>query len=287
MNLQSKTLSLKPTALATSVALAATLALAPAAAWANGNAVFEKSEAVYGMLSSKGAVEELYVVNQFDIEKAGTLEDFGDYDRIENLTDKKEISTSDDKQTVEVDEGVFWYEGDIDDGDLPWKFDVHYTLDGSEVAADKLAGATGDVGVSINVVPNPEAAEAFSKAYMLQVSFTAPAKRCKNCAVSEGGTVVNAGSDRRVSFTVMPGKEASLTFTAEAEHFEMSGLSISGALASKDVEPASFASAENGAVEGVVFSLSTPAIEVPEEKAEVAAEPEKNFIERVLALFGM
>lgn len=272
---------------AASLALAAGLAGAPAASWADSTASFEKSETVYGTLLEDGSVDALYVVNQFDVEKAGTIEDFGAYDRVSNLTDQTDIAVSGDKQTMRVSEGVFWYQGDIVRGALPWTFDVAYTLDGSEVSAAELAGATGRVGIRVHIAANPEVTDIFSQAYLLQVSLSAPADSCSNCAVSEGGTIVNAGSNRRVSFTVMPGQDADLAFEADVEDLEMSGLSISGALAAPDIEVGSFASADNGAVKGVLFSLTTPGIETPEVKTEVVEEPEKNFLERTMALFGL
>lgn len=272
---------------AAALALSLGLAATPLPAHAETAALFEKSETVYGSLDASGAVQNLYVVNQFDVEKGGLIEDYGNYDRVENLTNFEEIATDDEKHSIEVEDGIFYYQGDIQDGSLPWDFDITYMVDGKEVPEGLLAGQSGRLKISIDIEADPDAADLFKSAYVVQASFSIPTDRCDNITVSEEGTVVNVGSDRKVSYTVMPGQAAHLTFEADVDDFEMSGISFSGAAAAKDMEMRSFMSPENTGVAQVLFSLSTPELEIPEVEEAVEEEPEKGFIERLLALFGM
>src|SRR5690625_5561585 len=50
-----------------------------------------KDEVVYGKLSSDGSVQNMYVVNSFNIEKHGTLIDYGNYEDLRNLTNLEPI----------------------------------------------------------------------------------------------------------------------------------------------------------------------------------------------------
>lgn len=274
-------------AIALAIALASTTL--PSTAY---GIVYEKDENVYATLDRDGEVEKIYVVNQFDVLSPGTIEDVGDYDCVTNLSNDSSISIADDTQTMDVGEGVFYYQGDIDGGELPWDFDITYSLDGKKVNAEELAGKSGHVEVHIVSSVNDKAPTEFTQTHILQISLNVPAEACRNI-VAEGATISDTGSDRRITFTIMPGQNADVSFSTEAESFEMSGISIAGAPAvaagTKEApEPISFVSADNNEnIARVQFALTTDAIEIPEVKKEVSEEPEKNFIERVLALFGL
>lgn len=287
----------KPIATATSGGCAALLALAcllgaPASAHAAAEAVYEKDETVYATLEHNGSVESLYVVNQFDVLSAGIIKDAGAYDRITNLSDTDPITTADDVQTIEADEGVFYYQGDIVNGNLPWDFDITYALDDRKVDATKLAGKDGRVEIRLDSSVNENVDEQFPENYLLQVSFTVPADSCHNIDVGDG-TIVDAGADRHITYTIMPGQDADLSFRADAENFEMSAITVTGTPVAadangKETPPISFMSSDNDDnIERVQFSLTTRAIEVPDPDPVVDEEPKQGFIDRVRALFGV
>lgn len=263
-------------------------------AFAESTAIYEKDENVYGTLAGDGETEALYIVNEFDVTNGGTIEDHGDYDTVANLTDMSDIKSSDGLQTISVDKGMFYYQGNIENGDLPWDFGITYTLDGQEVEADSLAGESGHLVIHITSSPNDAVDAMFFRTYMLQVSFSVPAEDCSNISAGSG-TIADAGENRQITYTVMPGESGDLTFEADVDDFEMSAISIAGASMASSIaastgmaiEPESFTSSENGNTEHVQFALTTQAIEIPDEVVPVEHEPEKNFFERVLALFGM
>lgn len=262
-------------------------------AFAEGTATYEKDENVYGTLAGDGETEALYIVNEFDVTKGGTIEDHGDYDTVTNLTDLSDIESSDGLQTISADEGMFYYQGNIENGDLPWDFGITYILDGQEVEADSLAGESGHLVIHLTSSPNDAVDALFYRTYMLQVSFSVPAEDCSNMSAGSG-TIADAGESRQITYTVMPGENGDLTFEADVNDFEMSAISIAGASMASSIaastgmaiEPESFVSSENDDTERVQFALTTQAIEIPEEAVTVEDEPELNFFERVLALFG-
>ena len=61
---------------------------------ATGEQPTPKDETVYGILAADGTVEEIYVVNGFSLEQAGTVFDVGDYAEVSNLTSTAEIVTA-------------------------------------------------------------------------------------------------------------------------------------------------------------------------------------------------
>ena len=275
-------------ALALSCALAA-----PAQAWGAAPAVYGKDENVYATLAYNGEVTDLHVVNQFDVAASGSIEDAGSYDKVSNLTSDAAIESAGGTQTVHAEEGVFYYQGDIDGGALPWDFDITYWLDGREVAAEELAGAEGRVEVRVASSLNDAVPAQFGQTFLLQIALTVPADVCRN--IDPGtGAIADAGSDRRITYTVMPGQNADASFSADVEGFEMGSISIAGAsvvpsgsASGAAPELISFTSPGNDEhIERVQFAMTTDAIEAPEVEVEVPEEPERTFIERVLALFG-
>lgn len=62
---------------------------------------------------------------------------------------------------------------------------------------------------------------------MLQITVTLDASLCTEIE-AEGATIANAGGDKTLAFTVLPGAEASYTISAEVRDFEMAGLTIAG-----------------------------------------------------------
>src|SRR5699024_2024936 len=101
-------------------------------------AVWQKSEVVYASLGAEGGVRDVYVVNRFDVEAAGTVVDHGDYAAVQNLTSEAELSREGDATVFEAEEGTLYYQGDAARAELPWNVAISYRLDGKEVPAEEL-----------------------------------------------------------------------------------------------------------------------------------------------------
>src|SRR5699024_10792951 len=108
-----------------------------------------KDEVVYGTLSTTGEQENMYIVNKLEVTKAGKVEDYGDYSSVKNLTDLSELEQSDDTVQISAPEGKFYYQGNMDNTDLPWQFSISYFLDGEPISPERLAGEDGHLQIEI------------------------------------------------------------------------------------------------------------------------------------------
>ncbi|MCR5451240.1 MAG: hypothetical protein K6F00_01270 [Lachnospiraceae bacterium] len=201
---------------------------------AAGSAKYEKDENIYGILDNNGGVEELYVVNQFEVKKAGEITDYGQFDTVTNLTNTEPINASGEKNTFQAEKGNFYYQGTDNDAALPWDFEIVYYLNGYEIKPDALSGANGDVRIHISSKKNKKANKVFYDNYMLQISMTMDNDKVKNIK-APGATIADAGTSRQINFTVMPGEDADIDLSAKVTDFAMSGISIAGIPFSMDV----------------------------------------------------
>lgn len=187
--------------------------------------VTSKDEVVYATLNANGELDSIYVVNTLEVEKAGEILDYGKYSSVKNLTDLTEIDQEGQKVEMEAQEGKFYYQGNMDkETELPWDVTVSYVMDGEIVKASELAGMNGHLEISVDIKENKEADAAFYENYLLQVSLTLP--NSYQGIEAEGGMVANAGKDKQITFTVMPGQEEKLIVKAIVEDFEFQGVEI-------------------------------------------------------------
>ena len=191
------------------------------------SAVFEKTEVVYATLTPEGSTKGIYVINQFDVERAGKIVDFGSYATVANLTDQGKIDFSGNEAAFNAGEGAFYYQGNVavDGAELPWDVHLSYMLDGAAVSPEELAGESGALSVHVTTSPAAGVDQAFYKSYMLQISFTLNGDTTTDI-VAEGATVASAGRNRTVAFTVLPGRNADCVLSAKVVDFEMSGVQI-------------------------------------------------------------
>ncbi|MFA9378942.1 MAG: hypothetical protein ACERKZ_19675 [Lachnotalea sp.] len=174
---------------------------------------------------------------------SGEITDHGDYSEVMNLSNLDVIESDKDEQTVNLEKGKFYYQGNLEKAELPWSFDISYILDGDDVSEEELAGAEGDLVINIKTKRNPGVVdESFFNAYMLQVSLNLDATLCEDIVV-DGANISDAGSDEKITFMVNPGSEASLKVSASVKDFEMDDISI--AAVSTANRPISFVSDDN------------------------------------------
>lgn len=216
--------------------LAACLALAPSAAFAAGeNAQATKEEVVYVSLKGNGSFNKAYVVNAFDMERAGRVVDYGPYTAVSNLSTEGQITLDNGKVEFDAPKGRFYYQGNLDSAELPWRITVEYLLDGKPVSAGELAGASGALEIRIRIRDNEKAKAAFAEHYALQTAVTLDTDLCDDIR-AEGATIASAGKNKAVSFIKLPGREAGYSVFADVRDFEMPGIQISGVLLSMDME---------------------------------------------------
>ena len=188
-------------------------------------ALYEKSEIVYANLAATGTPQAVYVVNRFDVAAPGTLVDHGDYTDVKNLTNESDLVRSGDVTTVDVEEGVFYYQGDAAQTTLPWNIALSYELDGKPISADELAGASGALAIRVTTTRNAAVDPAFYDSFMLQITFTLKGQGSSDVQ-AEGATIASAGQDWTVAFTALPGHDGDFTLKAQVSDFSMDGAQI-------------------------------------------------------------
>ncbi|MCD7918312.1 MAG: hypothetical protein LUF84_07685, partial [Clostridiales bacterium] len=209
------------TALALAAALTAGLALPAGAVNATPS---EKEEVVYINLNASGAVEEIYVVNSF---ASGDILDYGDYVSIKALNTLDEITQNGDEITFTTTAEKVYYQGELTDREIPWNISVRYYLDGVEQDPSALAGQSGALEIQLSITENDACAGDFFDAYALQVSLTLDTETCGNISAPDA-TVASVGSEKQLTFTVLPGSGLETSVTANVTDFEMEGISING-----------------------------------------------------------
>ncbi|MBH9967321.1 YhgE/Pip domain-containing protein [Bacillus enclensis] len=187
--------------------------------------VSSKDEVVYATLTADGGLDHIYVVNTFDVARAGKILDYGRYSSVKNLTDLKELNQEGKKIEMEAPEGKFTYQGNMsEETELPWDVKVSYVLDGQKVDPSELAGKSGHLEINIDTAENTSGDSIFYENYLLQVSLSLP--NTYEIIEAGDGMVANAGKNKQVTFTVMPGKEKKLTVEADVKDFEFKGVEI-------------------------------------------------------------
>lgn len=132
---------------------------------------------------------------------------------------------SGDKISIKSSVDKLYYQGNIDNKNIPWTVSVKYYLNGSEYTSDKIAGKNGSLKIKIKINRNDDCDDTFYKGYCLQISLSLDSEKCTNI-VSDGATTANVGSKKQLSYIVMPDKGADIEIDAEVKDFEMDGISI-------------------------------------------------------------
>lgn len=193
---------------------------------AEGNAqITSKDEVIYATLGSEGSVRAMYTINHFAIGEAGSITDYGDYSLVTNLTDTMPLTQNGDAVTIETTADNFYYQGDMVSTDLPWIFDISYSLDGVKTAPQELGGKSGDLEIHILTKQNNTINATFYESYLLQISVTLDTGKC--CDIkAPGATIASAGKNKVITYTVMPGRDADIALSASVRDFSMTGIDI-------------------------------------------------------------
>lgn len=210
------------------VLAAVMLAVSPAAAFADTDSA--KEEVIYGNLGHDGSIEKVYAVNIFEDED---VTDYGNYTDVKNLTTTDEITLKDGKVNVKASKTPFYYEGTLEEMELPWDIDISYSLDGISRDAEELAGESGALAINIDIGKGSDSF--FYNNYALQITMVMDGNYCRNIK-ADGATMANVGSDKQIVYTVLPGKGADIIVTADVVNFEMDEISINGIKMEMDVD---------------------------------------------------
>ena len=206
--------------------LLGTVGMIPAqASDATETASYTKIENVYARLEADGTAAGTYIVDHCQVDKAGEITDYGDYSDVTNLSTTDALTVKDGTVCLSADRGDFYYQGNMEKAELPWKFQITYQLDGVTMKPEDLGGKDGALKISFHGEKNPKAEAVFYDHYVMQVSLTLDNERCTNIE-APGATIADAGDGTQLSFTVLPGSDADFTIEADVQNFSMPGFSI-------------------------------------------------------------
>lgn len=185
-------------------------------------------EVIYGRLDNRGRARSAYAVVAVTAGEPGEIVHHGQYTEVENLTDTSPIEYRNGTVTIDAAEaGRYYYQGKLRKALMPWDIQISYTLDGAEIDPDDLGGASGSLTVDIHTSTNSGFDSYFTDNYMLQISVTLPGEAADEIT-ARNGTIALAGSDKTITFVVLPGAEGDVGFSAEIKDFTMAGFTIAG-----------------------------------------------------------
>lgn len=185
-----------------------------------------KEEVIYANLSADGSVDEVYAVNIMDTQN-GRFVDYGNYDKVKNLTSSNQLYYKNNKITAKTKEKKLYYQGYLKDTELPWKIKLSYTLDNQKISTKQLAGASGDLKITVEIKENQAVDSKFFKNFGLQITFLLDTQLCQGIK-AERATVANVGTNKQLTYTILPGNESNFEITTRVKDFEMENISING-----------------------------------------------------------
>lgn len=186
-----------------------------------------KDETVYVNLDSSGNVTNTIVVNSFKTFGNRRILDYGNYTEIKNLTTtaKPKVNHNYIEWELPADREEFYYQGKVQNAQLPWNFAIHYYLDGAEVPAERLINASGNLKITLDAESNPYADPYFSDNYMAQIEVAFDTEKCKNIFAPDA-TMMNVGNTKTATYMILPGNSKHYDITASIAEFEMDGITI-------------------------------------------------------------
>ncbi|MBH1940001.1 hypothetical protein I5677_03705 [Mobilitalea sibirica] len=187
----------------------------------------QKDETVYVNLNHNGTVSKINIVNYFHVNGDGEYMDYGNYDSIKNLTNEVEPILKDNSIRWQLTGSTeeFFYQGSLKSGELPWNFEIQYTLNGNVIEPEALTGVEGELGILIDVKVNEEAHEYFRKNYMMQITVPLNMKHCTLLS-APGAIQMIAGSTKNLAYTVLPETSQSIGIKADVRDFSMQGIDL-------------------------------------------------------------
>lgn len=194
-----------------------------------------KEEVVYINLNSDGSVKEINVVNIFDLEENGKIIDYGSYESLRNMTTTDEIKYENDVVTIDAKAGKLYCEGRLKESAMPWDIAISYYMDGKEYTAEEIAGKSGELEIKMSVRNSNECDSSFFEGYALQITFVLDTNNASDIK-ADGATIANVGSDKQITYTILPNNERDISISASVSDFEMEGIAINGVRMNMSVE---------------------------------------------------
>lgn len=187
-------------------------------------------ETYYATLDYYGTLMDSSVVKTYRTYGNSVLTDYGKYDSISNLTDRREPKVENGKVTFDFAGDVpnkFYFEGKTSQPyeTFPWKLDLSYRLNGVPTKAEDLAGKSGVVDIILNATPNDKATE-YSKNNLILTAVSAFNGDDILSLEAPGAQVQLLGNLYCVLYAVLPGETQECVIRVGTEDFSYSGMAF-------------------------------------------------------------
>ena len=200
--------------------------------YAADNTESAKEEVIYIMTDAEGNVENINAVNIFG---GGSVTDYGQYSSVKMLNTTDSIEQDGDKITFTSNKEKVYYQGTMENTEIPWNISFTYTLDGKEISPEDLARKSGALEIHVKIDQNKKCTSDFYDNTALQINLTLDGETCENIQ-ADSATLANVGSDKQISYTVLPGKGLDATVSADVTDFTMDAAAINGVRMNLDVD---------------------------------------------------
>ena len=192
----------------------------------------DKEEVVYINLKNDGSVNKVYAVNIFN---SKDIVDYGNYSEVRNMNTNDVLGYSNGKVTATNSSDKLYYEGVLENTEIPWNINIDYYLDGVKVNTKDISGATGSLEIKMSITSNEKCNSVFFENYALQGTILLDTQKCTNIE-AEGATIANVGSQKQLSYMILPNKGKEITIKAHVKDFEMDSISLNGVKFNLDVD---------------------------------------------------
>ncbi len=183
-------------------------------------------ETMYVNLDYYGEKTDVSVVKSCFLTGDGSFTDYGNYEKIVNMTDEREPEIDGDRVTWKYsgENKRFYYEGVMDPEtvELPWTFDLSYKLNGVPRKAEELAGASGLIEINVKAMPNENAEEYYRNNMVLSVIFPVDMEDCYSVD-APGAQLQTIGTEKAAVFAALPGEEGDFTIRIGTDSYESIG----------------------------------------------------------------
>lgn len=205
-------------------------ALQPMTAYAESPMWPVTDETAYVTLHYDGSVDKVSIVKACDRNKNTRIVDYGEYERVKNMTTLDEADSLEDGVAWNLPEDMenrFYYEVFPKDNqmDIPWDVRVSYTLNGRPEDPKELAGKAGLVGIDVAVTPNADCKQYYRDNFILMAGMIIDTEENDSFS-APGSQFQTIGTYQAAFFTAMPKQEEEFHFTIGSESFETQGLMI-------------------------------------------------------------
>lgn len=186
-------------------------------------------ETIYVNLDYYGEQTAVNVVKGVTTNGVVSYTDHGDYTKVLNMSNH--VQPVQTEGTLEWDLSQmgnrFYYQGTLDPAqvEIPWTFDLTYKLNGKEVMAQELAGASGLVEIRVEAEPNEKAALYYRDNMILSVMIPVDMEKCYSVD-APGSQTQTMGETTGVVFTALPGEKGDFTARIGTESYESIGVVI-------------------------------------------------------------